>query len=153
MWMQMGRIVGIIGGILALVGTFLPWATIESSVESISASGILLFIVGVPVLLFAIIGLILVALPKRGTAIGAFVMGILALIFVLLAFVLVGVLEGLVSGTDISITYDYGMWISLVGSILLMIGGIWAFVELGKVPPVPAPMMPMEPPMEQPPME
>jgi hypothetical protein len=153
MWMQMGRILGIVGAILALVGTFLPWATISSDFESITASGIAIFFIGIPVLLFAIIGLILVAMPKRGTAIGGFVMGILCLIFMMLAFVVVSILEGLVTGTNIEISYDYGLWVSLVGSILLMIGGIWAFVELGKAPPAPAPMMPMEPPMEQPPME
>ncbi len=150
--MQMGRILGIVGGILALVGTFLPWVTLSSEIDSITASGILLFIVGIPVLIFGIIGLILVALPKRGTAIGAFVMGILALIFVMLAFVLVSWLESLVSGTSIEITYEYGMWVSLIGAILLMVGGIWSFIELGKAPPVPA--MPPEPmpPMDQPPM-
>jgi hypothetical protein len=153
MWMQIGRILGLVGAILALVGTLLPWATISSDIDSITASGVVIFFIGLPVLLFAIIGLILVALPKRGTAIGAFVMGILCLIFMMLAFVVVSILEGLVSGTNIEVSYDYGLWVSLVGSILLMIGGIWAFVELGKVPPpMPMPVEPM-PPMEEPPME
>ncbi len=164
--MQVGRILGIVGAILALVGTFLPWADISSDIDSISATGIMIFFIGIPVLIFAIIGLILVAIPKRGTAIGGLVMGILAFIFMLLAFVVVSILEGLVSGTGIEVKYEYGLWVTLVGSLLLIVGGAVMFVELGKVAaaPMPPPMMPPtpppeempppeEPPMEEPPVE
>ena len=153
-----GRIVGIVGGILTLVGCLLPWLTVSSSLESISVLGII-----VPpwlamlAFIFGIIGLILVAIGKRGPAIGALVMGILAFVFVIIEWMLLVVIasfaEGLVSGTGVTVTIDYGVYVALVGAIILIIGSIMAMSEAKKAaaaPMMPGPMPP-EPMMEEPP--
>ena len=159
---MIGRIVGIVGGLLTIIGCILPWMTVQSSIASVSLWGILFIPFGTLAFIFGIIGLILVALGKRGPAIGAFVMGILAFIFVLLGWVMASVMAdffaGYVSGTGVTVTVDYGVYLALVGAIILMIGSILAMSEAKKaaeVPLMPGPMapepMPAEPMMEEPP--
>lgn len=159
-----GRIVGIVGGLLVVIGGILPWIYAESSIDSASLPGILTIPFGTLAFIFGIVGLILVALKGRGVAIGALVMGILALIFALLLFPLLSILESIISGTDVTVRADYGLYISLVGSVILIIGAGLAFSQAGRAeemaPPMPyAPGPPMEgppmgaPPMEEPPME
>src|SRR3972149_8906390 len=102
-----GAIIGLIGGLLGLVGVFLPWVTASALGVTISVPGACLAgignidVGGIPIpcstaasgegsiyvygiLAFSILGLIFVLLGKRGTA-------ILALVFGLLDVILAGV--------------------------------------------------------------
>jgi hypothetical protein len=141
--------------------------TVSSDIESIGLIGVLFIPFGILVLIFGIVGLILVALGKRGPAIGGLVLGILAFVFALLALVILlavsSWLEGMVAGTGVSVTVDYGIYLSVIGSIILIVGSamvMGAAKAEEMAPPMPyAPGPPMEgppmgaPPMEEPPME
>ncbi|MFQ5910262.1 MAG: hypothetical protein ACE5IJ_06015 [Thermoplasmata archaeon] len=150
---MVGRIVGIIGGLLTFVGALLPWATVESALISPQTQtfmGAATGIGGILVLIFGIIGLILVATGKRGPAIGGIILGVLALIFALLAWVGLAAWAEVFGGLGSTLTTEYGIYISLVGSIILIIGSALAMGEAKKaeVPMAPPMAAPMEPPIE-----
>jgi hypothetical protein len=137
--MNYGRPLGIVGGILALVGCVLPWVTISDSFSSITASGLGVFIFGVPAMILGILGLVFVAIPKRGFAIAGLIMGILVMIFVVLAITMTSVIAGYATYTGVvTVSMDYGMYVTLVGAILLMVGGGLAYYQTQDVvAPVP----------------
>lgn len=141
-----GRILGAVGGILAIIGSFLAWLSACILGFCISVSGFEGY-EGKLTFVFGLIGLILVVIPKRGLPIGALIMGILAIIWP------VKVMLEVVAGIDVGI----GLWISLVGALLLIIGSALALREGPKpeayVPPPPMEEPMMEPPMEEPPPE
>ena len=146
----MGRILGIVGGKLTVVGVFLPWVSVTYSGQTVSAWGIQLWFIGLPilVLIFGIIGLVLVAKGRRGTAIGGLVMGILAFIFAIVSVFLLAIVAEVISGvSDFEIGIDFGLYLTLVGAIILIVGSGLTFSQAGKAAPV-APIEPM-PPMEE----
>ncbi|MCK4443510.1 MAG: hypothetical protein KAW09_03135, partial [Thermoplasmata archaeon] len=142
--MNYGRPLGMVGGILALVGCVLPWMTISDAVNSVSASGLQVFIFGVPAMIFGILGLVFVAIPKKGFYLTALIMGILVMVFAILAITMTSVIAGLAAYSGVvTVSIDYGMYLTLVGSILLMIGGALAYVQYEEVPaPVPVQEIP-----------
>lgn len=143
--MNYGRPIGIVGGILAMVGTLLPWVTISDSYSSITASGLGVFIFGVPAMILAILGLVFVAIPKKGFAIASLIMGILVMIFVVLAITMTSVIAGFATYTGlVTVSMDYGMYVTLVGAILLIVGGALAYVQIQDVV-APVPTQPLPP--------
>jgi hypothetical protein len=146
MAMSSGRIIGIVGGILVLVGMFLPWLTATNSItgESASLMGAMFPIFGWLALIFGVLGLIFVAIGSRGMCIAGLIMGILAFIMVLLGFALSATLVSLLSGGIVAV--GYGIYISMIGSIILIVGAGLGMGQAKKAaaPPV-APMAP--PPM------
>jgi len=149
--MKSGRIIGIIGGILTMVGVFLPWATVSGGtlIGSVSLLGVLAFPFGILAMIFGIIGLILVAIGKRGMCIGALILGILAFIMILLSFALLSWLAELVAGIGgglVEFTVDFGIYIAIVGSIILIIGSGLAMAQAEKPGMQPVPAAPIPPP-------
>ncbi|UCD92151.1 MAG: hypothetical protein JSV43_07985 [Methanobacteriota archaeon] len=140
-----GRILGLVGGILAIVGSFLAWASVCFMGICASVAGFDGF-EGKLAFVFGLIGLILVIIPKRGLPIGGLIMGILVIIWP------VKVMMEIIAPLEIGI----GIWITIVGAILLIVGSGLALREGPKPeayvpPPMEEPMM--EPPMEEPPLE
>lgn len=143
--MNYGRPLGMVGGILALVGTVLPWVTISDSFNSVSASGLQVFFFGVPALIFAILGLVFVAIPRKSLTIGCLVMGILVMVFAILAITMTSVVAGFAATTGVvTVSIEYGMYLTLVGSILLIVGGALAYVQYEEVV-APVPTQPLPP--------
>lgn len=145
-----GRILGIIGGLLAVVGSFLPWAIISDGTTTLSIMGAIYPIFGWLFVIMAILGLIFVAIPNKILNILAMVWGIIALIMGLLAMVLTSFLGGLggLTGT-ITVSNGYGIYLGLVGAVLLMIGSPMAYSEAKKAAAAAMPPM-MGPPMPPP---
>ncbi len=139
-----GRILGIVGGLLAVIGTVLPWVTISggSLTSPLTFSGLTAGFGGIGALLFGVLGLIFVAVGKRVLAILAMVWGILALLLTGLSMVGFAAIAALAGGSGVTVTTNYGVYVSLVGSLILIVGSIIAFVEVGKARATP-PQMPM----------
>lgn len=154
MAMGKGAIIGILGGILVLVGCVLPWLSVSYTLLgvplSISLSGFGIW-QGLLALIFGILGLIMAVLRKKVTSILALVFGILALLMIVLAMMEIGAVTAqyqLLGYAGISIGMGFGIYIALIGAILLMAGGGIGMMEAGKAP---APMMPPPPMMPAPP--
>lgn len=145
--MKLGKILGIVGGLIVIISMFLPWMTVSSNIESISLMGILIIPFSTLALIFAILGLIFVAVGKKGLCIGALVMGILAIVMIGISFALMQWIADMTTiiGTGITSGVDYGVWLAMIGSIILIIGSVLAYGEAKKAQPAPAPM-PMTPP-------
>ena len=92
---------------------------------------------GILVLLFGVIGLVFGALNKPVLEILALVMGILVMLFSLLMGALVPTASVVIPGASASVTPGFGMWISLVGGLLLTVGGALGFVESRNMPAPP----------------
>lgn len=140
----MGAILGAIGGIIALIGTFLPWGTVTLLGIPIGIPG--WAGVGFLTVIFAILGLVLVLIPKKITAILALVFGVLALVFALLQYLGVSAVVALAQLGGGTGSMGVGGYISMLGCILLIVGGGMAYSAAGKMS---APMSPM--PMAPPP--
>ena len=150
----MGAIIGLVGGLLAVVGVFLPWFSVTSGGQTLSWSGydlgaaavqypqlawLAIFPLGI--LAFGILGLILALIPKKVTGILAMLCGILVLVFSfipLLIFLLISTIGG---GMGI------GTPLSFIGGIILMVGGIMAYRDAKKaMTGMPMGAMPSPPP-------
>lgn len=145
--MSMGAILGAIGGVIALVGTFLSWATFPITGTSIPVEWPGWAGFGFLTLIFAIIGLILVLIPKKVTAIIALVMGILALVFALLQYLGLSALVTLAQLAGYQATMGVGAWITIIGCILLIVGSGMAMSAAGKMQAQSMPMAAPPPPM------
>jgi len=175
-----GAIIGLVGGLLGLVGVFLPWLTVSASVGPISvsasvsgismgggtldlgtgtaipvgASEFSIYVYGI--LAFSVLGLIVVMLGKRSTAMLALVFGLLTTILAIVAVVrmsqLASALQALipvVPGMTVSIGAGIGLYLCVIGGIILLLGGVLAMGDAKKAMMAPAPM-PMAPPMPPP---
>lgn len=133
-----GAIVGILGGIVAIVGTMLPWWQVTASAGGyISVSVPLLGIFtlgGLLVLVFGVLGLVFAALNKPVTQVVALVMGLLAAVIALVMGAFVPTVSVSIPGASGSITAGFGFWISMVGGLLLAVGGALGFVDSRKAP-------------------
>src|SRR4030042_2424865 len=142
--MKMGRVLGIIGGILVLLGSILSWADVSGGtlVGTLSVSGLLAG--GMLSLIFGILGLIMVAIPKKVTAILGLIFGILALLWLLLAFIGPNAFAQTwgARGTSVTITIGFGIYVAMIGAILLVLGSGIAIKDAGAkpAPPIQAPM-------------
>lgn len=125
--MKTGRILGIVGGLLAVVGIFLPWATATNPTTntSSSASGISVPIFGILVALFSVLGLVLVFVGKKGTCTAGAIMGILAFIFAMIFAALWSAIITTFSVGDI-FSIGYGLYVTMIGSIILILGSFMA---------------------------
>lgn len=140
-----GRILGILGGVITIIGAFLPWATIfqinpgsKSFVDSFTATfGFL----GVVVLLFGLIGLEYVAIPTEGTATVAALFGVLVLLATGTAFGLGATfaMNEQAGNPNWIVTTGSGLYVSILGALALIGGSALAFVDAKKTtPPIPA---------------
>ncbi len=144
-----GQKIGLVGGLLAVVGVFLPWV----SFMGISASGLQLAQLGAGVfvyltLIFGILALVGSIISGKKGAIILLVFGIIGLLWMLLFLGLfLNTLAALGGGTAVAVGLNIlgiGVWITIIGFIIAMVGGIMALKESKTAPPMP---------MEQPPQE
>lgn len=144
-----GVIVGLIGGAVALAGTFLPWVWVDL-VAGLTArwtwNGVGVGIGGILTLVFVQAGLVALAHARRATAALGAVLGILALLAALLTLSAIGsdfLPQPLGRPVPPYWTYDqavehwrplgwavgYGLYVSLVGASIFVLGAAWTFRE------------------------
>lgn len=141
----MGAIIGLVGGLLVIVGTFLPWANVTGGGVSEDVTGAMVPIFGLLVILFGVLGLVFAVIPRPVFGILAMVFGILALVFLLIAYLGISLVSGISGG---SVSLSYGLYLALIGAILLIVGGPLAYrdAKRAQAPPMPMPMAPPPPP-------
>ncbi len=165
-----GAILGLIGGLLGLVGVFLPWFTVSALGVSFGFTGLQLAsatidVGGVPfpnpyanvfsiavygTIAFSVLGLIVVMLGKKITAILAALFGVLTLAMAGLGAAQATALAATIPpGIPVTAGAGVGIYLSIVGGLLLLIGGILAIGDAKKAMMSGAPM-PMAPPMPPP---
>jgi hypothetical protein len=116
-----GAIIGLIGGILIILATILPWASVPSTgVFSTDVMGLLTGF-GTIVLIMGILGLVLALLSKGFWTI---LCGVVSLLITLCWYGALSFISSwfLVIGGTISL--GYGTFFAIIGAILLIIGGI-----------------------------
>ncbi len=130
-----GQKIGLLGSILAVVGIFLPWA----SILGFSILGIQVGIFAYLALLFGILALIGSILSGKKGAIILLVFGIIGLVWMLL---FLGIFTSMLAAYGGSKAVSMGLsvlgigyWLTLVGFIIAMIGGIMDLKELKSAPP------------------
>ena len=154
---KMPMILGIVGGVLALLGTVLPWVSacastiginICLSFSGLSIGGLAAAAGGLSVspiitlapilcLLFGIIGLVMMLMKKPMMAMLGMVMGLLIFILALLWYMSASPI--FISVAGVSIGPGFGIWITLIGGLLLLVGGFMGMKALkGMTPPAPA---------------
>lgn len=138
-----GNLIGIVGGLLVIIGVVLPWASFENLGVPVNVSGIDAWIIGLPLLIFGVIGLVMTILGGKGPGIVGIVMGVLALLMALAGMAIVTWIVTLAgwSGTGITVSTGFGTYICIIGSILLIVGSAMVIGQK-KAPPAPAPMAP-----------
>lgn len=165
-----GAILGLVGGLLGLVSVFLPWFTVGAAGISVGFSGLQLasptidvFGVQVPnpysgtfsmavygTLVFSLIGMIVVMVPKKATAILGLVCGVLAVVLAGYGFSQASALASTVPPTPgLSVGPGFGIYLGIIGGLLLLIGGALALMDVRKAGApmaTPPPMAPMQPP-------
>lgn len=128
--MTTGAIIALVGGLLMLIGTFLPWATVKSDIEEITVIGLLSGFGGILVLIMGILAIVGAAIKKP---ILSTIFGVIGLIFSGLAFILISALESLAkttTGGEVTVEVNYGIYISLIGCVLALIGGIVGHIQM-----------------------
>jgi hypothetical protein len=141
---------GIVGVILLIVGTFLPWETSSSPGGNLmggatywSGSGwtnygvfdneYLLMEIA---LILSIIGVSMIAVKQRMTEAAGLAIGVSVSAIFLYTYANVDHSAYLVNSqhvADITAYTGYGIWVSIIGSLLLVIGGLLSFIKTQKV--------------------
>jgi len=131
--------VGILGGIVAMVGAMLPWWNVSASAGGFSVGlpvlGIF-WIGGILALVFGILGLVFSALKQPVMGVLALVMGLLVAVVSMVYGAMIPTASVSAGGASGSITAGFGYWISLIGGLLLAVGGAIGFVEGRKAPAI-----------------
>jgi hypothetical protein len=127
-------IIGLVGGVLALLGVLLPWISVTVLVITINFTGMDILtnalyskytIYPMLTLISGILALVLCILRKKILYLVGGIMGILAFI---MPMVFMMTINGEV-GTNVT---GMGVYISMVGGILALVGGILGFVKYPK---------------------
>lgn len=125
----MKLIVGLIGGILAAIGSFLPWAIAKvfgevSQVAGIKGAGIFTLILAVLGIFFLLVGM-----KRRKAAIGTIIMGLLILVLCIQQMSMVKEsIERSIPGVA-EVHIGYGLYLTLIGGAVLLIGGIMSTIR------------------------
>jgi uncharacterized membrane protein YphA (DoxX/SURF4 family) len=127
-------IIGLVGGILALVGVLLPWISVSALIITVNFTGLDIMsnalwnkymIYPVLTLIFGLLALVLCIMRKKMLYLGGGIMGILAFILPLVFMIVV-------NGDAKTNVTGYGVYLSMVGGILALVGGILGFVKTPK---------------------
>ena len=108
-------IIGLVGGIVAAVGVFLPWVNIFGFTSSGSGSnqGLVILLGGVLAMVGGIVALVVKNAPS-------------AVSYLIPVGGLIALLSWLWFGADAGFgnlsNFSYGLWIALVGAILALVG-------------------------------
>ena len=143
-----GAIVGMIGGLLFILGIFIPWANGSIAGESIvsysgwdlynmgatemnNTFGIVLVLLGLGIL--SMLLAILIALRARAAGAIVTVFGVISLIFgILLLSAISAYVVGLLS--ESGITMGLGLYVCVIGSIVIIIGGLIGVAHKNRAP-------------------
>jgi len=121
---QTGKYVSVVGGILTVVGAFLPWVVVggQTTVSGVQGQG--LFAVTFCAIALGVIAFREWNPPEQAVVVS---MGLLVLIVVLNVF---SGLDELPAGQSIALTTDpaIGLYASLVGGAVLALGGVLGYV-------------------------
>ncbi len=121
----LGRVLAVLGGLITLIGLFMPWESIDASLPeyynpTFPGDGAWL------VLVFGLLWFTFFAVPKESAAILGFVWGSLALVLTVQA--LKGIADlAVVNGGAVYV--GYGLYVSILGSCILIVGSVLAFVK------------------------
>ena len=127
-----GAIIAIVGGLLGLIGFFLPWYNISGIgvAAPLSWSGAQFSIFGILPLLFAILAIVGGGV-KRPLLAG--IVGIIGFIMTMIPFVIIESIVGpsaaaaratcAAAGATCSIGWSFGFFLTLIGMLLAMVGG------------------------------
>jgi len=150
MRLDKGIILGIVGTVLLTVGVFLPWATasspggnLENGATYGSTSGwdnysvydYEYFLVKIAMVL-SVIGMIMIAIKRRLTIVAGLIIGVSTLVILLYTYANLehtAYLINIQHISDWSAGVGYGIWVSIIGSLLLITGGVLAFKETKKI--------------------
>lgn len=138
-----GRIIGLVGGIMIVLATVLPW------VGGLGAGGISLDVMGMLtgfgtiVLVIGIIGLVLALL---GRGVGTIVCGVLSLLITLFWFGVWSWISTVWVAAGGTSSVGYGTYIAIIGAILAIVGGAMMIGEKKKAKTAAAPAVPAAPP-------
>jgi len=134
-----GRLLAMVGGIITLVGALLPWVTVSGRLSSPEMFlGVSTGIFGVLLSQLGFFGIVMMLDGKKTTSMGGMALGATGLVFSVLALVFPGILSvGDTAG--ISIEIGLGIYVCTVGSIILLVGSILAWIEAGRPRKLPIP--------------
>jgi hypothetical protein len=135
-----GRIVGLVGGIITLVGALLPWVTLSGGRLSSPQMflGISTGFFGILLSQLGFFGIIMMFDGKKTTSLGGLALGASGFVLSVLTLAFLGLLSvGDTSG--ISIEVGLGIYVCIVGSIVLLVGSIIALIEAGRPRKLPIP--------------
>ncbi|TLZ77678.1 MAG: hypothetical protein E6K07_06605 [Methanobacteriota archaeon] len=124
----LGRFLAVVGGLLTVIGLFLPWGRVDfadpaltgASYSTFSWYGDWIFLV------FGLLWFTFFAVPRKIAAVWGFVWGILAILKTVLA---VEGLEDLIARNAGTVYLDSGLYISILGSLFLIVGSSLAYLK------------------------
>jgi len=126
----LGRFLAVVGGLITFVGVSLPLGSVHFLGPSLTDTSLRFpGDGGWIVLVFGSLWFAFFAVPKKVAAIWGIVWGILAVVFILVS--LQG-LANLVARSPGVLYIDEGVYVTIFGSILLMIGSTLAYIKAGR---------------------
>jgi len=144
-------VIGLVGGIIALLGAVIPWTLVQSCAGALGIELCISLPIPVPLgtlnpllgiapilaLLTALVGIVLLFLHKPMTGMVAGLMGILSMLFGILFIVSFGGIEtellNLVGGggsASIRVGVSFGVYLTIIGGLILGIGGFMQWMKL-----------------------
>lgn len=142
-------VLGAVGGLVVLVGALLGWALIQTCA---SAAGFFSMCVTAPMpasvsldpmlgmaptiaMLCALLGIVMLVLQKPVTGIAAGLMGVAALLFAVVYLtsfsgVETAITTGFGVGASVNVSVGIGVYITMVGGLLMALGGFLQFSKL-----------------------
>jgi len=136
--MTKGKIIGLVGALLTIVATLLPWASGLGAGGVTIATEVMGLLTGFGTLVL-ILGIISGVMALVGRGVGTVVCGVLALLVTLFWFGAWSFISGLLNWTGGSNSVGYGTYIAVIGSILLIVGGALLIGEKKKMAAAPMP--------------
>lgn len=128
------KVLGAIGGIIALIGVFLPWLTVSVMGVELSASGWEAYdlageIAPILVLVLAIITIAVAVFTKDMIQkAGVTILGLITLIVGAYYIMYIGdVAAGLSGFAEVSVSAGYGLYAVVIGGIIALVGGLMAY--------------------------
>ncbi len=133
--LKKGFIIGIVGVVIAIIGMFLPWAQVSYTENGAQQTVSVYGYIAIFMWILIIIGLIGILLRKPAGGIVGAIFGILAFLYGIWNYMMIlGLSQEYKNAgyTDVKVDVGIGMYITIVGTILLLIGGIILFIETRK---------------------
>ena len=128
-----GRLLGILGADLTFFGALLPWVTLSGGRYSTPQMylGVSTGFFGILISQLGFFGIVMMLDGKKSTSLGGLGLGVSALFFSTLAMEFLSILS-LGDTTGITIEVGVGMYMCIVGSVILILGSILAMIDARK---------------------